>query len=90
MRSCPNPDHLSTVSPAVMLGNKGWKETTKRGPDYFRQIAALRQAAGIESSEADDSEIPEASTTTQMAPVPINKPRDAISRRLATPYRSNS
>jgi len=28
---------------AVALGRRGGKATAKRGPDYFRQIAALRK-----------------------------------------------
>jgi hypothetical protein len=35
-------DHLLEESPAVALGMKGGKTTAKRGPDYFRKIAAMR------------------------------------------------
>jgi hypothetical protein len=30
-------------SPAATLGAKGGKATAKRGPDYFRKIAAMRK-----------------------------------------------
>jgi len=30
-------------SAAVQLGRKGGKATAKRGPDYFRKIAAMRK-----------------------------------------------
>ena len=36
-------DNLLEVSPAAALGSKGGKATAKRGPDYFRKIAAMRQ-----------------------------------------------
>ena len=36
-------DHLLEQSPAVTLGTKGGKVTAKRGPDYFRKIAAMRK-----------------------------------------------
>jgi hypothetical protein len=36
-------DHLLDISPAVALGKKGGKTTAKRGPDYFRKIAAMRK-----------------------------------------------
>jgi hypothetical protein len=36
-------DHLLKESPAVALGTKGGKVTAKRGPDYFRKIAAMRK-----------------------------------------------
>lgn len=36
-------DHLLTEKPAAMLGSKGGKATAKRGPDYFRKIAAMRK-----------------------------------------------
>ena len=36
-------DHLATVEPAVVLGQKGGKQTAKRGSDYFRKIAAMRK-----------------------------------------------
>ena len=36
-------DHLLTVSPAAALGKKGGSETAKRGPEYFRKIAAMRK-----------------------------------------------
>jgi len=31
---------------AVQLGSKGGKETAKRGPEYFRQLAARRKNFG--------------------------------------------
>jgi hypothetical protein len=36
-------DNLLAESPAAALGKKGGKETAKRGPDYFRKIAAMRK-----------------------------------------------
>lgn len=36
-------DHLLEESPAAALGKKGGKVTAKRGPEYFRQIAAKRK-----------------------------------------------
>lgn len=36
-------DDLLEESPAATLGAKGGKATAKRGPDYFRQIAAKRK-----------------------------------------------
>jgi len=36
-------DYLLTVEPAAVLGAKGGKATAKRGPAYFRQIAAMRK-----------------------------------------------
>jgi len=36
-------DHLLDQNPAATLGAKGGKETAKRGPDYFRKIAAKRK-----------------------------------------------
>jgi hypothetical protein len=36
-------DHLLTVKPAASLGKLGGKQTAKRGPDYFRKIAAMRK-----------------------------------------------
>jgi hypothetical protein len=36
-------DDLLKQSPAVALGKKGGKVTAKRGPDYFREIAAKRK-----------------------------------------------
>jgi len=36
-------DNLLEVSPAATLGAKGGKATAKRGPDYFRQLAAKRK-----------------------------------------------
>lgn len=36
-------DNLLEVSPAATLGKKGGKETAKRGPEYFRKIAAMRK-----------------------------------------------
>lgn len=36
-------DNLLAVSPAVALGKRGGKTTAKRGPDYFRKIAAMRK-----------------------------------------------
>ena len=36
-------DNLLEQSPAAVLGKKGGKETAKRGPDYFRKIAAMRK-----------------------------------------------
>lgn len=36
-------DDLLEQSPAATLGAKGGKETAKRGPEYFRKIAAMRK-----------------------------------------------
>jgi len=36
-------DDLLAQSPAATLGKKGGKQTAKRGPDYFRKIAAMRK-----------------------------------------------
>jgi hypothetical protein len=36
-------DDLLEQSPAAALGAKGGKATAKRGPEYFRKIAALRK-----------------------------------------------
>ena len=36
-------DDLLSVSPAAALGKKGGTKTAQRGPDYFRQIAAMRK-----------------------------------------------
>lgn len=47
-------DDLLQESPAATLGAKGGKETAKRGPDYFRKIAAKRKtfAGGRPAKEA--------------------------------------
>jgi hypothetical protein len=37
-------DDLLEESPAATLGAKGGKETAKRGPDYFRKLAAKRKS----------------------------------------------
>ena len=36
-------DYLLTIEPAAVLGKMGGKATAKRGPDYFRKIAAMRK-----------------------------------------------
>ena len=36
-------DDLLEQSPAATLGKKGGKTTAKRGPDYYRKIAAMRK-----------------------------------------------
>jgi len=36
-------DDLLEQSPAATLGKKGGKVTAKRGPEYFRKIAAMRK-----------------------------------------------
>jgi hypothetical protein len=36
-------DHLLTEKPAAVLGAKGGKATAKRGPEYFKRIAAMRK-----------------------------------------------
>jgi hypothetical protein len=36
-------DDLATVNPAVALGAKGGTKTAERGPEYFKQIAAMRK-----------------------------------------------
>lgn len=35
-------DHLLEVNPAAVLGSKGGNKTAERGPEYFKQIAAMR------------------------------------------------
>jgi hypothetical protein len=37
-------DDVLAQSPMVELGKKGGKVTAKRGPDYFRKIAAKRKS----------------------------------------------
>ena len=39
-------DHLLTVNPAATLGKKGGTATAKRGSEYFRKIAAMRETHG--------------------------------------------
>ncbi len=36
-------DDLLAVRPAAVLGRKGGLKTAKRGPEYFRKIAAMRK-----------------------------------------------
>ena len=36
-------DDLIAVKPAAVLGAKGGTETAKRGPEYFKKIAAMRK-----------------------------------------------
>jgi hypothetical protein len=36
-------DDLLAQSPAATLGKKGGRVTARRGPDYFRKIAAMRK-----------------------------------------------
>jgi hypothetical protein len=36
-------DHLLTIEPAAVLGKLGGKATAKRGPEYFRKLAAMRK-----------------------------------------------
>jgi len=36
-------DHPLTVPPAAILGQKGGKQTAKRGPEYFSKIAGMRK-----------------------------------------------
>ena len=36
-------DYLLTIEPAAVLGKMGGKATAKRGPEYYRQIAAMRK-----------------------------------------------
>lgn len=38
--------HLASVRPAAVLGSKGGKATAKRGPEYYRKIAAMRKTRG--------------------------------------------
>jgi hypothetical protein len=37
-------DYVLTVEPVAVLGPKGGKASLKRGPEYSRQIAAMRKA----------------------------------------------
>ena len=39
-------DFLLTIEQAAVLGKMGGKATAKRGPEYFRQIAAMRKTKG--------------------------------------------
>jgi hypothetical protein len=36
-------EFLATQEPAAILGKLGGKATAKRGPEYFRKIAAMRK-----------------------------------------------
>lgn len=36
-------DDLSTVNPAAAMGAKGGIKTAERGPEYFKNIAAMRK-----------------------------------------------
>jgi hypothetical protein len=36
-------DYLLTIEPAAVLGKMGGKATAKKGPEYFRKIAGMRQ-----------------------------------------------
>ena len=36
-------EDLATVNPAVALGAKGGNKTAKRGPEFFKKIAAMRK-----------------------------------------------
>jgi hypothetical protein len=36
-------DYLLTIEPAAVLGKLGGAVTAKRGPEYFRKIAAMRK-----------------------------------------------
>lgn len=46
-------DHLLTEKPAAVLGAKGGRKTALRGPEYFKNIAAMRKtrAGGRPKSE---------------------------------------
>jgi hypothetical protein len=46
-------DLLLEVSPAAILGTKGGIKTAKRGPDYFRKIAAMRKSKKGGRAKAD-------------------------------------
>jgi hypothetical protein len=46
-------DLLLEVSPAATLGMKGGIKTAKRGPDYFRKIAAMRKSKKGGRAEAN-------------------------------------
>ena len=51
-------DFLLTIEPAAVLGKMGGKATAKRGPDYFRKIAAMRKTrAGGRSKTGEDKAI---------------------------------
>lgn len=36
-------DYLLTIEPAAVLGKMGGKATARKGPEYFRKIAAMRK-----------------------------------------------
>lgn len=36
-------DDLATVNPAAAMGAKGGTKTAERGPEYFKEIAAMRK-----------------------------------------------
>ena len=45
-------DDLVLQEPAAMLGKRGGEKTAERGPEYFRQIAAMRETrAGGEAQK---------------------------------------
>jgi hypothetical protein len=46
-------DYLLTIEPAAVLGKMGGKATAKRGPEYFRQIAAMRKTKAGGRSRKD-------------------------------------
>lgn len=37
---------LARIPPAVAMGKAGGKKTAERGPEYFKQIAAMRKTKG--------------------------------------------
>jgi len=47
-----------SVNPASLLGSIGGKKTAERGPDYFRQIAAMRKTKGGGRPRKNPSEGP--------------------------------
>src|ERR1700712_4091689 len=39
-------EYLAKVNPAATLGHKGGTKTAERGPEHFRQLAAMRRTKG--------------------------------------------
>ena len=49
-------DDIVNQPPAAVLGSRGGKKTAERGPEYFKQIAAMRKTkAGGRPKKSDDN-----------------------------------